>query len=147
MAQVDGTQKIDEKMQAVFMTLTVNGDECKFTHTAPLELSGPDLQKYIDAREDLYKLDILKDMYPGAIFKRREDETELQAMERWIAEGCKNPAKKEKDPETGKDIIMEPEKVVEKVPFEREHPPVVDYLKAQNLEEKLDIIAKAVFGG
>jgi len=147
MVQVDGTQKINKGKQTVFMTVRVGGEECKFNHTAPAGLSGPDLQKYVDAREDRYKLDIMKDMYPGAKFKGRENDTELQAMERWITEGCRNPAKKEKDPVTGKEIVAEPEKVIEKVPFDRQHPPVVDYQAAKTLEVKLDILAKAVFGG
>lgn len=87
---INGALPINDNRQWIFLTLTINGDECKFTHAAPADLTGQDLQDYVDAREDDYKLDILKDMYFGAKPVQAPDLTELANFEMWISMGQMN---------------------------------------------------------
>lgn len=110
-----GTKKADDQKSWIFVTLTVDGDECNFIHTAPANLAGQALQDYIDAREDSYRLDILKDMYPGSIFG-----STVGDFTDWIIAGRKNPDTIDADDKT---IIGE---VIEKVPFASNHDALYD---------------------
>ena len=90
--EINGTQNMNEKDQWVFMTIKIDDEEFKFIHVAPCGLEGEKLQKFVDAREDRYKLDILRDLYPNSDYKRfmKEDVMELEAMLAWIEAGHKN---------------------------------------------------------
>jgi len=87
MITISGTKPIDDNKQWVFLTITVDGDGCKFTHIASAELTVQALQDCVDAREDEYKRDILKDMYPGAKPIQAPELTELENFEMWISTG------------------------------------------------------------
>ena len=45
----------DDSQQWIFITVNVDGDDCEFTHVAPSDLEGDDLQTYVDSREDFMK--------------------------------------------------------------------------------------------
>lgn len=77
---------INDNEQYVYVTVTVDGDDCQFIHIAPAILSGQDLQNYVDAKEDSYKFDILRDMYPTA---PDSDKISLSALEAWAATHAK----------------------------------------------------------
>ena len=119
----------------IYLTINVDSEDCKFVHTAPEELSGDDLQAFVEIREDSYKFDILRDMYPNS------GQTDLESMEQWIADGPKIEVQTGTN-ENG-DPIME-EKMVEKVPWTGTHPPEikakVDLAAAKTTEERLDIL-------
>jgi len=90
MITINGVKPINDADQWIFLTLTVDGDECKFTHVALADLTGQALQDYVDTNEDSYRLDILKDMYPGAVVVHTENQTILEAFTVWVAAGHKN---------------------------------------------------------
>lgn len=114
MIALNGTKPIDGTQQWVFLTVNnVDGEECLFTHIAPADLAGQALQDYVDGKEDDYKLDILKDMYPGAVVTPTEDQTVLEAFEAWITAGHKNNIEV-----NGEQI----ETVIAKVPWKGDHP-------------------------
>lgn len=91
MIEIITTKQIDEKAQWVFITLIAGGYNVEHTTVQPFNtndpiLSGPELLEWCNTQEDRYKLEILKDMYPGAKIKKET----LEAMEDWIAEGAEN---------------------------------------------------------
>lgn len=117
MITISGVQPHNDAQQWIFLTLSVDGNDYNFTHVAPADLIGQALQEYVDSREPAYRLDILRDMYPGAMVSRAENQTELEAFEAWIAAGHKN-------------IIEGPdgepvEIIINKVAWNKEHPPMV----------------------
>jgi hypothetical protein len=81
---LNNSQEIDNDQQWVFVTLTVDGDNCQFTHVAPANLTGQDLQDFVDVKEDSYKFDILRDMYPDAPMSVKNT---LSDLEQWILDG------------------------------------------------------------
>jgi hypothetical protein len=90
---VNNTRDIDGTKQWAMVTLTVDGDVCRYTtvqpwNTAAAVLSGEDLEAYANSREDWLKLNILKQMYPNA----RPADSTLEAFETWIAAGHTNAA-------------------------------------------------------
>lgn len=136
MIAITGVKPINDDEQWIFVTLTVDGDECKFTHVAPTDLTGQVLQDYVNARENGYNLDILRDMYPGAIVIPAENQTMLEAFTAWIAAGHKNIV--EIDDE-------QVETVITKTPWSGAHPEdlyqisVLDFRKRFTLAEKIAI--------
>ena len=72
--------------QHIFITVNADGEDCKFTHSAPSDLSGDALQAYVDGREDFYKRELLRNMYSGA----DAYDSSLEDFEAWISAGCKN---------------------------------------------------------
>ncbi len=80
----------NDHRQWVFMTISVLGEDCKWVYTAPSNLSGDDLQSYLDANEDMYKRIVLRKMYEGSDVY---DGT-LEELESWVSAGCKNADKK-----------------------------------------------------
>lgn len=90
---INAAQEIDNEKQWVFMTISeVNGHSIKYIHVAPLSLEGEKLQEFVNAKEDKYKLYILKDMYQESDYLRfyKVGKTELDAMKDWISAGHKN---------------------------------------------------------
>lgn len=110
-------QQINKNLQGIHLTLIVDGDECKYNNSAPSGLSDEEFQKFVEARENSYRLDILKDMYPEAKYDVLEGQSELEAFEEWIKDGCML-----RNPETGEYTDK-----VEKVPFQGTHPKNLDW--------------------
>ena len=137
--KIKGTQKIDEEKQWVFMTIEVQGEDVEYTHVSLLELSQQELQDYVDVREDGYKLNILKDMYPESDHLRfkTEDKNELEAMEEWITKGHKNKV------QTGLTAAGKPkyeDQIIEKKELEYKHPKEIGLaarIEAANLTPEL----------
>ena len=99
-----------------YLTITADGDDCAFTY--PLEP-----KESLLAKEDLFKVSLLSDMYPGAQVKAKDGESTLEAFERWIAEGCINLVPVISAELT---ILSYTEVVVQKVPCTRVHPDDLD---------------------
>tara|TARA_R100001530_G_C4223941_1_gene130747 strand:+ start:255 stop:611 length:357 start_codon:yes stop_codon:yes gene_type:complete len=95
--------------QHIFITVNVDGDDCKFTHSAPSDLSGDDLQSYVDSREDFYKVEILRNMYGGADAYNKS----LKDFEKWVSDGCKNAGVKGADIE-GNEYVIKAEETISK---------------------------------
>ena len=76
----------DDSQQWIFITVNVDGDNCKFTHVAPSDLEGDDLQDYVDSREDFYKTEILRNKYADADCYN----SSLKEWETWIENGKVN---------------------------------------------------------
>ena len=72
--------------QNVWIVVEADGDKCIFPHSAPEELEGDGLQAYVDGREDFYKRELLRNMYPTADCY----DGSLEDWDKWIANGCKN---------------------------------------------------------
>lgn len=108
---LNNVQEINNNQQWVFVTLTVDGDDCEFTHVAPGDLSGQDLQDFVDAREDAYALDILRDMYPDAPNFVRNTRPNF---EQWILDGAIVPAHEDS-----------PEYIAIKIPWTNKHPDII----------------------
>jgi len=76
----------DGSQNWIYITVNADGDDCKFTHTAPKDLSGDALQAYVDGREDFYKRELLRNMYEGADAYN----SSLEDFEAWVSAGAKN---------------------------------------------------------
>ena len=76
----------DSSQNWIYMVVTADGDDCKFTHVVPSDLEGDDLQSYVDSREDFYKREILRNMYKGADAYDKS----LEDFESWVSDGAKN---------------------------------------------------------
>ena len=102
---INSTQKPDGKSyQNIFITVNADGDDCKFTHSAPSDLSGDDLQAYVDGREDFYKRELLRNMYEGA----DAYDSSLEDFEAWVSAGAKNAEVSQEIPAVAKkDAVYE----------------------------------------
>ena len=110
--------QINDKIEHLLVTITVDGNECEFTHVAPVGLSDAELQKYAEAREASYKHDILRDMYPDRPkIKPTEKQTEVEAIDAWVKDGAKIPAVLDAEEKE-----IEPEKMAVKRPWTNKHP-------------------------
>ena len=76
----------DGSQNWIYITVNADGDDCKFTHTAPSDLSGDALQSYVDGREDFYKRELLRNMYD----KSDCYNSSLEDFEAWVSAGAKN---------------------------------------------------------
>jgi len=85
---INSTSSANKKndFQWIYITVNADGEDCKFTHTAPKDLSGDDLQAYVDGREDFYKRELLRNMYGGA----DAYDSSLEDFEAWVSAGAKN---------------------------------------------------------
>ena len=123
MIVINGSQNVKNKFQNIFITVDVDGP-IKYTHTAPIGLSGQGLQDYVDSREDQYKLNILKDLYSGC-----PSFGDLESMEQWIADGHKIII--------GYDEEEQPiYEVIEKVPWTSTHPDIFPATGAEAINLK-----------
>ena len=85
--KINQTTPIDnDHRQWVFMTISVFDEDCKWVYTAPANLSGDDLQSYLDANEGMYKRIVLRKMYKGSDVYNGT----LEELEAWVSAGCKN---------------------------------------------------------
>jgi hypothetical protein len=110
---IKGTRPVGDSTQWVFLLVDVDANSCEFTHVAPPNLSGQELQDYINAREESYKLDILSDMYPE--IGRLGSIEEFKALR--DSKDGKVKIKKKND--QGEEVEIE----VEKTPWTNRHPP------------------------
>jgi len=125
--------------QTVYMTIMDDaGAIYKWHGDIP---KGVDPAKWIEAHKEQYLAGIRQKEYPGAGIKFRDDETRLQAFERWISEGRINQVVIGED-DQGDPIIKE--RVIDKVPFKGTHPPVLEVKEqlktARTVEERLAIL-------
>ena len=118
---INNTRSIsgDDSIQWIDITVNADGDDCKFTHTAPADLSGDDLQAYVDGREDFYKRELLRNMYDKADCY----DASLKDFESWISDGCKNAEVKGVDAD-GEEIVIKAEEVIEKKAWVDSEPPI-----------------------
>ena len=72
--------------QHIYITVNADGEDCKFTHSAPSDLSGDGLQDYVDMKEDFYKRELLRNMYGGA----DAYDSSLEDFEAWVSDGATN---------------------------------------------------------
>ena len=120
---INATKDIDGTKQWVYLTLTVDGDTCRYVSVQPWNtntpvLTGQDLEDWCDGREDIYQVEILRSMYPNADLSETAGDTELEKFTAWIAAGHTNPDGT----------------VIEKVPFTNSHS-YTGNLNTRKLEE------------
>ena len=86
-------ENADDK--TVFFTIEYDGKDYKWHADIPKDA---DAQDYLDAKEDILKLEILRNMYLEAEVPQLDGKSELESFEAWIKGGCKNAAIKEEIP-------------------------------------------------
>jgi hypothetical protein len=134
---INNTRSIsgNDLTQWVDITVNADGDDCKFTHTAPVDLSGDDLQSYVDGREDFYKRELLRNMYKGA----DAYDSSLEDFESWVSAGAKNAEVKGVDSE-GEEIVIKAEEVIEKKAWVDSEPPVDQASLIADLQAKVEAL-------
>jgi len=80
------TKPTGKPYQNVWVEVEADGDKCIFPHSAPAELEGDGLQAFVDGKEDFYRRELLRNMYPSADCY----DSSLEDWDKWIAAGCKN---------------------------------------------------------
>ena len=128
----------DGSQNWIYITVNADGGDCKFTHTAPSDLSGDDLQSYVDGREDFYKRELLRNMYPDADVYN----SSLEDFEAWISAGCKNAEVKGLDSD-GEEIVIKAEEVIEKKAWVDSEPPVDQASLIADLQAKVEALENA----
>ena len=100
-----------------------------------------DVQGFIEGQMQTYLKLIRRRGYPDMPFLRPEQgQTDLQAIEQWIADGCIIPAVLD---EEGNEI--EPERVAEKVEWTNKHPVESEYFDRKKISiESKQILKDAV---
>ena len=83
---LNSTTPLDETQKWASVQVEADGDKCNFNHVVPADLEGDDLQAYVDGREDFYRRELLRNMYPSADCYN----SGLKEWDKWIAAGCKN---------------------------------------------------------
>jgi hypothetical protein len=124
--------------QHIFITVNADGEDCKFTHSAPSDLSGDALQAYVDGREDFYKRELLRNMYSGADAYN----SSLEDFEAWVSAGCKNAEVKGVDAD-GEEIVIKAEEVIEKKAWVDSEPSVDTATLIADLQAKVAALENA----
>ncbi len=131
-----------EEDQTVYFTITIKDVDYEFHADTPI-LAGSNLLNWFKDRQDkIYRLILMK-MYPGADYRRfkTEDNTELDAIKEWIADGHRNIIGYDEE----ENPIYE---VIEKRPFKSTHPMWVKAEKEidaiSNLEELKAFLKKII---
>ena len=136
---INNAQKPEgKKYQNIFITVNVDGNDCKFTHSAPSDLSGDDLQAYVDSREDFYKREILRNMYDKADCY----DASLESFEAWVSAGCKNAEVKGVDAD-GEEIVIKAEETISKKAWVDSEPPVDTATLIADLQAKVAALENA----
>ena len=81
------TKPTGKTFQNVWVEVEADGDKCIFPHSAPADLEGDDLQAYVDGREDFYRRELLRNMYPTADCY----DSGLEDWDKWVSDGRVNP--------------------------------------------------------
>jgi hypothetical protein len=91
---LNGKKPIDATKQWVFCTLTVDGDVCKHITVQPYNNDttaiitvDSELETYLNNKEAVLELAILKNMYPGALYQKSAGDTATDRFYQWIADG------------------------------------------------------------
>ena len=131
MVTVNAVKDIDGDKQWVFITLTVDSDTCRYTSVQPWNTSGPvlegeDLEAFCNGREDIYKVEIMKGLYPGARYTTTEGQSELEAFEAWAINHTNTAYCSIAEHDTEETCLeaggkWTPEEVITKVPFTNSH--------------------------
>jgi len=137
---INSTSSANKKndFQWIHITVNADGDNCKFTHTAPSDLSGDALQAYVDGREDFYKRELLRNMYD----KSDCYDSSLEDFESWVSAGCKNAEVKGVDFD-GEEIVIKAEEVIEKKAWVDSEPPVDQASLIAELQAKITALENA----
>ena len=136
---INSTQKPDGKLyQNIFITVNADGDDYKFIHSAPSDLSGDALQSYVDSREDFYKRELLRNMYGGADAYN----SSLEDFEAWVSAGCKNAEVKGTDAD-GVEITIKAEETIAKKAWVDTEPPVDQAALIADLMKKVKALEDA----
>ena len=128
----------NDHRQWVFMTIPVFGEDCKWVYTAPANLSGDDLQSYLDANEGTYKRVVLRKMYEGSDVYNGT----LEELEAWVSAGCKNAEVKGTDAD-GKEIVIKAEETISKKEWVDIEPPVDQAALIADLQAKVKALEDA----
>ena len=86
--KINKSEATGKSYQNIWVEVEIDGDKCIFPHSAPADLDGDDLQAHVDGREDFYKRELLRNIYPTADCY----DGSLNDWDAWIAGGCKNAA-------------------------------------------------------
>ena len=124
--------------QHIFITVNADGENCKFTHSAPSDLSGDALQSYVDGKEDFYKRELMRNMYGGADVYN----SSLEDFESWVSAGAKNAEVKGLDSE-GEEIVIKAEEVIEKKAWVDSEPSVDQASLIADLQAKVEALENA----
>lgn len=144
MIEINGIELRDEKRQSVFFTIDGQQFSCG---NVPAELTKvEDVQFHLDARADEFKLLLLKAQYPQSDHLRfqKDDITELEAIQEWIAKGHKNKI------QTGLTTAGNPKygyEIIEKQELQYKHPKSVRLLaliEASNVAKEIKDLLKEI---
>ncbi len=130
MIVINDIRPIDDKIQLVLFTLSYKDVEYKWLANTPV-LTRDDLQAWLDAGENTYRVQTLKQLYPqskehGYSHYLDNTNTELEAVEEWIEDGCML-----RDSKTGAFTGN-----VEKVPWKGAHPVKTDLLDREKFSSE-----------
>lgn len=131
-----------EDNQVVFFTITIQNVDYEFHARTPLIKGAELLQWFKDRQDKIYRLILMK-MYPGSDYRRFKtpDNTELEAIKDWIADGHRNIIGYDEE----ENPIYE---IIEKRPFKSTHPMWVKVEKEidaiSNLEELKAFLKKII---
>ena len=128
----------DGSQNWIYITVNADGSDCKFTHTAPSDLSGDDLQAYVDSREDFYKRELLRNMYEGADVYN----SSLEDFEAWVSAGAKNAEVKGTDAD-GVEITIKAEETIAKKAWVDTEPPIDQAALIADLMKKVKALEDA----
>lgn len=82
----------NENDKTIFFTIVIDAPPTIYKWHADVPSSVKDVLGYLNQREDKLHVLVHVNEYPGSDFMRfkTEENTELEAMHEWIAEGCEN---------------------------------------------------------
>jgi hypothetical protein len=101
-------ENADDK--TVFFTIAYDGKDYKWHGDIPKDA---DAQDYLDAKEDVLKSEILRNMYPEAVVEEIDGKSALESFEAWIKAGCKNAEVKGVGLQN-EEFVIKAEEVIEK---------------------------------
>jgi len=101
-------ENADDK--TVFFTIEYDGRDYKWHGDIPKDA---DAQDYLDAKEDVLKSEILRNMYPEAVVEEIDGKSALESFEAWIKAGCKNAEVKGVGLQN-EEFVIKAEEVIEK---------------------------------
>ena len=134
----------DEERQIAFFTIDGQEFSCG---NVPVELdTNTKVLKYLNERKDEFKLLILRKQYPESDITqfKKEDNTELEAMEEWIEKGHKNKVIVGLDE---KEKCIYEDQIIEKKELEYRHPKEIGLrakIDASSLSKELKDLLKEI---